>query len=183
MKDLKSVLEGILGDIDDTLVDSDNAVKQIARTKALAGMNIPTIDSLHHDRGGGLYFCWDLPASILNMIKPHIADCVNTIEKKAGSWFKDWITRGACRIKMSCNGKVLSLKLIPNDSADGTVFFRLQGKDYYTFGRTNKETFALMLRITEQLALHPDILVEMVKNPSTRSKDTQKVYDKLMAAE
>ena len=117
------------------------------------------------------------------MIKPHIDDCVNTIEKKAGSWYKDWITRGACRIKMSCNGKVLSLKLIRNDSADGIVFFRLQGKDYYTFGKTNKETFALMLRITEQLALHPDILVEMVKNPSTRSKDTQKLYDKLMSAE
>ena len=68
MKDLKSVLEGILGDIDDTLVDSDNAAKKLARTKALAGMNIPTVADLYHDRGGGLFFGWDLPASILNMI-------------------------------------------------------------------------------------------------------------------
>lgn len=181
---MKTLYEGILADIEDTMTDSDDKVKALHREKLLADMNIPTIADLNHDRrSGGLYFCWNLPASILNMIKPHIAGCVDTIEKKAGSWYKDWITRGACRIKMTCNGKVLSLKLIRNDSADGTVFFRLQSKDYYTFGKTNKETFALMLRITEQLALYPDILVEMVKNPSTRSKDTQKLYDKLMSAE
>jgi hypothetical protein len=183
MKDLKSVLEGILGDIDDTIVDSDNAVKQIARTKALEKMNIPNIDHLHRDSRGGLFICWDMPDSIVKMYAPYLEDCIEKMEKNAGHWFKTYILQGACRLRVRCTGKILEFKLVRRESVDGTVFFRLQGKDYYTFGKSNKDTFELMIKMIEQLALHPDILVEMVKNPSTRSKDTQKLYDKLMSAE
>lgn len=179
---MKTLYEGILSDIDDTLVDSDNAAKKLARIKALEKMNIPNIDHLHRDNRGGLFIGWDMPDFILKMIKPYLEDCIEKMEKNAGSWFKEHILRSACRIRVRCTGKVLEFKLVNRDSADGTVFFRLQGKDYYTFGKSNKDTFELMIKMIEQLALHPDILIEMVKNPSTRSKDTQKLYDKLMSA-
>ena len=180
---MKTLYEGILSDIDDTLVDSDNAAKKLARIKALEKMNIPNINHLHLANRGGLLIGWDMPDSILKMIKPYLKDCIEKMEKNAGSWFKEHILRSACRIMVRCTGKILEFKLVRRESADGTVFFRLQGKDYYTFGKSNNDTFELMIKVIEQLALHPDILVEMVKNPSTRSKDTQKLYDKLMSAE
>jgi len=180
---MKTLYEGILSDINNTLIDSDNAANKLARMKALEKMNIPNIDHLHRDSSRGLFICWDMPDSILNMIKPYLEDCIEKMEKNAGSWFKEYILRNACRIRVRCTGKVLEFKLVSKISADGTVFFRLQGKDYYTFGKSDKDNFELMIKVIEQLALHPDILVEMVKNPSTRSKDTQKLYDKLMSAE
>lgn len=179
---MKTLYEGILGDINDTLIDSDNAAKKLARIKALEKMNIPNIDHLHRANRGGLVICWDMPDSILKMIAPYLEDCIEKMEKNAGHWFKTYILQGACRIRVRCTGKTLEFKFVRRESADGTVFFRLQGKDYYTFGKSDKDTFELMINVIEQLALHPDILVEMVKNPSIRSKDTQKLYDKLMSA-
>lgn len=177
-----NLFEGILDDIDVAIEKSDAAVKERDRADKLAKMNIPKLSNLCRGRGG-MYFCWEMPDSILKMIKPYIADCINTMEKDAGSWFREYIIKEACRIKVHCTGKVLKLKLVRRDSADGTVFFRLQGNDYSTFGKSHRDIFELMVKLVEQMALHPDILVEMVKNPSTRTKDTKKLYDKLMGAE
>lgn len=55
MKDLKSVLEGILGDIDVTIDDSDKIVKKIA------ALNIKTLDFTEFVKAFADYFGCDMP--------------------------------------------------------------------------------------------------------------------------
>lgn len=55
MKDLKSVLEGILGDIDVTIDDSDKIVKKIA------ALNVKTLDFTEFVKAFADYFGCDMP--------------------------------------------------------------------------------------------------------------------------
>ena len=180
------IFEGILGDINDTLTKSDAAAKELERQKKLSKLNIPTINDYRFSgrTNTKLYYIWDIPTSIYNDIKPFIKDCVSkAAPKNVQQWYKDWVATNAKRIKVSTTGKLLEIELIREESADGVTLLQVRSKEFDAFGTTYKDMHNTCIRVIEQLALNPEILKEIMKNPSTKTKDCKSLYDKLMSAE
>lgn len=188
MKNLKTyILEGsLLDDIDNILTDGDSIVKSLERKRKLSQLNIPSIDdhNFFYKSSNGISQFWEFPKKIYDYIHPALKQFFSyEVNSSLSKHYKEFILNHVGRLRILISGKSLSISLVNTESVDGITIMVYKSKDANTFGQSLKEKREILITIVEQLALHPEILKEMILNPASNAKEAQNYYNKIMMAE